>query len=77
MENMTGQAFHPSAGRIIGRQDEDGNVVLIVDPATLPPEISDALCRICKRDTVPGMSPEQSLGVAPYSFGQNPAKQGG
>lgn len=34
-----GQAFHSSEGRVIGRLDEVGTLVLVVDPATLPPEI--------------------------------------
>jgi hypothetical protein len=36
---MYGQTFHPSEGRIIGKLDEAGTLVLVVDPATLPPEI--------------------------------------
>ena len=34
-----GQAFHSSEGRVIGKMDEGGSLVLVADPATLPPEI--------------------------------------
>jgi len=34
-----GQAFHSSEGRVIGKLDQVGTLVLVVDPATLPPEI--------------------------------------
>ena len=34
-----GQAFHSSEGRVIGKLDQGGNLMLVVDPATLQPEI--------------------------------------
>jgi hypothetical protein len=36
---VTGQTFRPEEGWIIGKMDEGGTLVLVVDPATLPPEI--------------------------------------
>ena len=40
-ESLTpgGQCFHPYEGRVIGRLDEAGKLVPVVDPATLSPEI--------------------------------------
>ena len=73
---MTGQAFHPS-DRIIGKQDASGNIVLVVDPATLPPEIYDALCRLGISGTELGRNQEQSPGHVRYSSDQSPAGQDG
>jgi hypothetical protein len=71
---VCGQVFRPEEGIVIGRQDEGGNVVLVVDPATLPPEISDALCRIGILGKVPERSLEQSPELGPCSLGQSPTR---
>jgi hypothetical protein len=39
VEKRKPKAFNPSEGRVIGRLDEAGTLVLVVDPATLQPEI--------------------------------------
>jgi hypothetical protein len=36
---VIGQSRRPEEGRIIGKMDEGGTLVLVAAPATLPPEI--------------------------------------
>lgn len=72
---VTGQVFHPSEGRIIGKQDASGNVVLVVDPATLAPQIYGALCRLGISDTKPETTQESKRGSALCSLHQNPTAQ--
>jgi hypothetical protein len=57
---MTGQAFHPSEGLIIGKLDSAGKLVLAVDLATLTPDLADKLRQYHKSGSELQMSPALS-----------------
>jgi hypothetical protein len=63
------------AGKIIGKLDADGNLMLVVDQAILPPEISDALFRLGMLGTTPKRKLEHSAEPARCSLNQNSAER--
>jgi len=73
---ITGQTFHAPQGCTIGKLDGYGNVVLVVDPTTLPPEISAALSRLGISGTIPEKTRGPSLGLSLYSSDQSRAEHG-